>query len=53
MTRLKEFVARNVFSLTVLAGFLALVLGGFISWSYFGLFAAGWLTGLTVSYLGS
>lgn len=51
IVRLKAFVARNVWSLTILVAVLAMALGGIITWVYFGIFSAGWLTGLAISYL--
>ena len=51
IVRLKAFAIRNYYSLVVLVAVLAMALGGIISWTYFGIFAAGWLTGLAISYL--
>lgn len=51
ITRFNAFAARNMYSLLILVAVLAMALGGIISWTHFGIFAAGWFTGLVISYL--
>ncbi len=50
LIQLKAFATNNVISLSLLFAVLAMALGGIIPWSYFGIFAAGWILGPIFSY---